>query len=130
MRLMNDAIETEAHQAERADHDSVKLIEAAIFSEKPVSRFVQADEDAVHQMAGNKNERHRQPDPSAVHRYREHRFSEDQTENEKLKRPAQNPMRLMHLTEIFVIERAFIEIRFSTSEMRLSGERQMPARTR
>ena len=68
MRLMNDAIETEAHQAQRADHDSIKLIEAAIFSEKPVSRFVQADESAVHQMADNKHERHRQPDQSAVHR--------------------------------------------------------------
>ena len=44
MRLMNDAIETEAHQTQRADHDSIELIEAAIFSEKPVSRLVQTDE--------------------------------------------------------------------------------------
>ena len=102
MRLMNDAIETEAHQTQRADHDPIKLIEAAIFSEKPVSRFVQADESAVHQMAGNKHERHRQPDQSAVHRYREHHFSENQTENKKLKRPAQYPVRLMHLAEVFV----------------------------
>ena len=102
MRLMNDAIETETHQAQRADHDSIELIEAAIFSEKPVRGLVQTDEHAVHQMAGNKHERHRQPDQSAVHRYSEHHFSESQTENKKLKRPAQYPVRLMHLAEIFV----------------------------
>ena len=68
MRLMDDAIETETHQTQRADDDAIKFIEAAIFSEKPVSRFVQADESAVHQMAGNKHKRHRQPDQSAVHR--------------------------------------------------------------
>src|SRR4029077_6801479 len=102
MRLMNDAIETEAHQTQGADQDAVKLIEAAIFSEKPVGGLVQTDEHAVHQMACNKHERHRQPDQSAVHRYNEHDFSESQTENKKLKRPAQYPVRLMHLAEIFV----------------------------
>ena len=66
MRLMNDAIETEAHQTQRPDHDPIKLIEAAIFPEKPVSGLVQTDERAVHQMAGHKHERHRQPDQSAV----------------------------------------------------------------
>ena len=45
MRLMNDAIETETHEAQRADHNAVELIEAAIFSEKPVGRLVQADEE-------------------------------------------------------------------------------------
>ena len=68
MRLMNDAIETEAHQAQRADHDAVELIEAAIFSEKPVSRLVKTDESAVHQMADDKNERDRQPDPTRAAR--------------------------------------------------------------
>ena len=102
MGLMDDAIEAETHQTQRADHDSIELIEAAIFSEKPVRGLVQTDEHAVHQMAGNKHERHRQPDQSAVHRYSEHHFSESQTENKKLKRPAQYPVRLMHLAEIFV----------------------------
>ena len=102
MRLMNNAIETEAHQTQCTNHDSIKLVEAATFSEKPVRRFVQTDEHAVHQMAGNKHEWHRQPDQSVVHRYSEHRFSESQTENKKLKRPAQYPVRLMHLAEIFV----------------------------
>ena len=91
MRLMNDAIETEAHQAQRADNDPIKLIEAAIFSEKPVSRLMQADESAMHQMADNKHKRHRQPDQSAMHRYSEHHFSENQTENEKLKRTRARP---------------------------------------
>jgi hypothetical protein len=77
MRLMNDAIETETHQAQRADHYSIKLIEAAIFSEKAVSRLMEADENTVHQMADNKQERHRQPDQSAVHRYSEHPFSDN-----------------------------------------------------
>ena len=99
---MNDAIETEAHQAERADNEPIKLIEAAIFSEKPVSRFVQADESAVHQMADHQHERHRQPDQTALHRDREHQFSENQTENEKLKRTPQDPVWFVHLAEVFV----------------------------
>lgn len=102
MCLMDDTIEAETHQTQSADHDSVELIEAAIFSEKPVRGLVQTDEHAVHQMAGNKHERHCQPDRSAVHRYSEHDFSESQTENKKLKRPAQYPVRLMQLAEIFV----------------------------
>jgi len=102
MGLMDDAIEAETHQAQRADHDSIELIEAAIFSEKPVRGLVQTDEHAVHQMAGNKHKRHRQPDQSAVHRYSEDHFSESQTENKKLKRPAQYPVRLMDLAETFV----------------------------
>ena len=62
MCLMNGAIKTEAHQADHADDEPVELVEAAIFSEKPVSRFVQADESAVHQMADHQHERHGQPD--------------------------------------------------------------------
>ena len=34
MRLMDDAVEAEAHQAQRADHDPIEFIEAAIFSEQ------------------------------------------------------------------------------------------------
>src|ERR1700730_12373540 len=77
MRLMDNPIEAETHQTQRADHQPIKLIEGAIFSEKPVSRLMQADESAVHQMAGNKNERHRQPNQSAMHRYSEHHLSEN-----------------------------------------------------
>ena len=68
MCLMNGAIETETHQTQRSDHEAIKLIEGAIFSEKPVGRFVQADENAVHQMTDDEHERHRQPDQSAMHR--------------------------------------------------------------
>lgn len=130
MCLMNDAIETEAHQTQRADHDAIELVEAAILSEKPVGRFVQADENAVHQMTDDEHERHRQPGQSAMHGYGEHRFSENQTENEKLKRTPQDPMRLMHLAEVFGGGGCVHWGWFSSSEIRLSGERQMPASTR
>ena len=98
MRLMNDAIETEAHQAQRADNDAIKLIEAAIFSEKPVSRFVQTNESAVHQMADNKNKRDRQPDQSAAAPLLRALFQRTAAENEKLKRTAHHPVR--HLAAI------------------------------
>ena len=77
MCLMNGTIETEAHQTQRGDHDAIKVIEAAIFSEKPVGRFVQADETAVHQMADDEHQRHCQPDQSMLHRYSEQRFREN-----------------------------------------------------
>lgn len=48
--------------------------------------------------------------------------------NKKLKRAAQRPVR--HLAEFFVVKGGVHFGRFNTSEIRLSGERQMPARTR
>src|SRR6266404_573235 len=130
MRLMNHTVETEAHQAQGANHHPIELIEATIFSEKPVSRLMQADEEAVHQMADHEHERHRQPDPAAIDRHREHHFSENQTQNEKLERTPQDPMRLMHLTKVF-IDGGFVHWGwFNTSEIRLSGERQIPTSTR
>ena len=126
MRLMNNAVETEAHQAQCANHNPIELIEATIFSEKPVSRFMQTDEEAVHQMTDHEHEWHRQPDPAAIDRHREHHFSQNQTENEKLKRTPQDPMRLVHLTKVF-IDGGFVHWGwFNTSEMRLSGEREFP----
>jgi hypothetical protein len=85
VRLMNDAIETEAHEAQRANHNAVELIEPAIFPEQAVGRFVEADEDAMHQMADNKHEWNSQPAQSAVHGYGKRHFSENKTKNEKLK---------------------------------------------
>jgi hypothetical protein len=76
MRLMNDAIETEAHQTQRTDQDAVKLIEPAIFPKKTVGCFVEADENAMHQMADNKDERDSQPDQSAVHSNGKRHFSD------------------------------------------------------
>ena len=102
MGLMNDAIEAETHQTQRADHDSIELIEAAIFSEKPVRGLVQTDEHAVHQMAGNKHERHRQPDQSAVHRYSEHRLQRKPNRKREAETPRAIPSAAMHLAEIFV----------------------------
>src|SRR3982074_2857184 len=56
-------------------------------------------------MAGNQNQRHCQPDPSSLHGHGEGRFGDHQTEDEKLERLAQNPMRFMQLAEIFDIDR-------------------------
>ena len=102
MGLMNDAIETETHEAQCANHHAVELIEPAIFPKKAVGRLVQADENAVHQMADNKRERDSQPDQSPVHRERKREFSEGETENEKLKCTSQHPVRFVHCAEIFV----------------------------
>jgi hypothetical protein len=68
VRLMDDPKEAETRQDKGTDQDSVELIEAPAFSEKTMSGFVKADENAVHQMTYNKHERHRQPDQSAMDR--------------------------------------------------------------
>jgi hypothetical protein len=105
MGLMDDPVEAEAHQTEGANHHPVEFIEASIFSEQPVSGFVQANQAAMHQVAGHQNERHRQPEPSSLHGERECHFGSDQTENEKLECLAQNPMWFMQLAEIFEFDR-------------------------
>ncbi len=102
MGLMDGAIEAETHQAQGADQQSIKLIEAAVSSEKLVGCLMQADESAMHQVAGHQHERHRQPDQSAMHDEREQHFRENQTDDEKLKRASQYPVRLMQLAEVFV----------------------------
>ncbi len=57
---------------------------------------------AVHQMAYDKHERHRQPDQSALHGYCERYLGKEQPENEKLKRTAHYPVR--HFAELFVVK--------------------------
>lgn len=66
-----------------------------------MSSFVQANEGAVHQMAGHQNEQHCQPEPSSLNGKGQSHFGCDQTEHEKLERFAQNPMGFMQLAEVF-----------------------------
>ena len=59
MRLVNNALETETHQTQDADHDAVELIEPSILSQQSVCGLVQPDEGAVHEVAGGQDEQQR-----------------------------------------------------------------------
>ena len=62
------------------------------------------------------------------HRQRQHRFRENQSENEKLKRALQDPMRVVRFAKVVGDGNSVHGGRFSRSEIRDSGERQIPAR--
>jgi hypothetical protein len=81
-------------------------------------------------MAGHQNEQHGQPGPSPVNGDGQGRFGHNQTEDENLERAAHDPMRFMHLGELFGGNRRVHGNQFSSSEMRPPGKWQTPARTR
>lgn len=128
MGLMNDAEEAEAHQAERPDHHPVEFIEATIFTEQSVGSFVQTDQRAMHQMSNHNHKQRRHPDEAVSNRQCQHRVRENQSENEKLKRALQDPMRVVRFTKVVGDGDSVHGRRFSRSEIRDSGERQIPAR--
>src|SRR6476469_5505565 len=68
--------------------------------------LVQPDQGPVHQVSGHGNEQHRQPEPPSLNRKRERPFCGHQTEDKKLERLPQNPMRFMQLTELFEVNSA------------------------
>ena len=61
VQLMGGAVETKADQAECADDDAVDFIEQPAFAQQPMRGFVKADQHAVHEMAGDEDERDGEP---------------------------------------------------------------------
>jgi len=77
----------------------------------------------------NHNHKHRRhPDEAVSNRQCQHGFRENQSENEKLKRALQDPMWVVHFAKVVGNGDCVHGSRFSRSEIRDSGERQIPAR--
>ncbi len=84
----------------------------------------------MHEVAGDEHEQDGGPNPAAIDRESEQRQGADESENEELKRASHDPMRFVQFAEFLVSENAVHRSQVGSSEMRLSGAWQIPARTR
>ena len=77
VQLMRRAVKAEAHQAEDADEDTVEFIQQPVLAQQPVRRLVKADRHAVHEVAGDQDQRHGDPVVAAIHGKTQRRLREE-----------------------------------------------------
>ena len=127
VQLMRRAVKAEAHQAEDADDDTVDFIKQPALAQQPVRRLVKADQHAVHEMAGDQDQRRGEPVVCAIHGEAQRRLREEEQRGEHGERGAAEPMRRVRFDRSLDGRRGIHHSSWVRAAMLVSGERQAPA---
>ena len=124
---MRRAIEAETHEAQGADDEAVDFIEQPVFAQQSVRRLVKADHYAVHEVAGDQDQRHGEPVIAAIHGKTERRLREEKQRSDYGKSNAAEPMRRVRFDRSLDGWRGIHQSLWVRAAMLVSGERQAPA---
>src|SRR6516165_12463150 len=84
MHLMHHPIEAERQETKYAEDYTIEFIQTTALSQQTMRGFVKANEQSVHEMGGDEDERQRQPKPATPHRSPERDFGESERDHQGL----------------------------------------------
>src|SRR6058998_3119659 len=84
MHLMHHPIQTERQETKYAEDYTIEFIQTTALSQQTMRRLVKPNQQPVHEMGGDQDERQRQPKPVAPHHSPERDFGESKREHKGL----------------------------------------------
>ncbi len=124
--LVGGAIETEAHEAHEPDEQAIKFIETSVLPEESVGSLVKTDGSTMHQMAGDQDEWHREPEGfPAVYDCRHGQLGHKKQDDDDLKRGAAHPVGFLLISGAV---RVVNHSEFMRVDVNMSGDLQISIR--
>src|SRR6266480_1775325 len=84
MHLMHHPIQAERQETKYAEDYTIEFIQTTALSQQTVRGLVKANQQPMHEMGGDQEERQRQPKPSTPHRSPERDFGQSERKHKGL----------------------------------------------
>src|SRR4026209_955101 len=129
VHLMYHPIQAERQETKYAEDNTIEFIQTTTLSQQTVRGLVKSNQQPMHEMSGDQNERQRQPKPSTPHHSPECDLGESEREHKRLECDAVHVVLFVQLGNTFGGCRCVCHFQLVRAAVRLSGTRQMLSTT-